>query len=87
MYATGKWSKAMCSRCGTKIDYQDLKMEWTGLYVCPECWDKKHEQIEPITYVYDPQSLHHPYPDVDDEGEVTQQLEDIIPATTFGGRG
>ena len=33
-YASGKHSKAVCDRCGTKHDYDQLILEWTGLRVC-----------------------------------------------------
>ena len=77
-YATGKDSRAMCARCGTKDFYRRLKQEWTGLWVCPHCFDIKHEQLEPIRRIGDPVGLDHPYPDTDVDGTVATQLEDVL---------
>ena len=80
-YASGKNSKAMCPRCGHKVPYISLQQEWTGLWTCVSCFDFKHEQLEPREYIHDPQSLHHPWADNDDDGTVAQQLEDVIDMT------
>jgi len=58
----------MCSRCGHEVPYKRLREEWTGLWVCPDCYDPKHEQLTPPTYVHDPQALEHPWPDNDNKG-------------------
>lgn len=79
VYATGRHSKAMCDRCGWKYPYRDLRQEWNGLWVCQECYDPKHEQLEPHRDTYDPTALDHARPDNDDDGsdEITQ-LKDVI---------
>lgn len=33
-----------CPRCSFVIYASDARKEWTGLYVCPECWDPRHPQ-------------------------------------------
>lgn len=86
-YASGKHAKAMCPRCGHEVRYTTLKEEWTGFWVCRSCWDPKHEQIDPLRRIHDPTALEHPWPDDDDDGEVTETLEENYPATGFGGRG
>ena len=42
-YREGHWL-AVCDRCS--FDYYDdqLKKEWTGLMVCHNCYEKRHEQ-------------------------------------------
>ena len=45
-FATGKYSQAICDRCGYQYPYLDLKKEWNGLFVCPECFEPKHPQLE-----------------------------------------
>jgi hypothetical protein len=80
-YATGKHSRAMCARCGHKVRYKTLKQEWTGLWVCQVCFEPKHEQLEPREWIWDPQSLDHPYVDRDDDGTVDQQLSEVISMT------
>ena len=37
-FATGKYSQAICDRCGYQYPYLDLKKEWNGLFVCQECF-------------------------------------------------
>ena len=32
------------SRCGFNHRNTDLKLEWTGLRVCRECWEPRHPQ-------------------------------------------
>lgn len=86
-YASGKRAKAMCPRCGVEVAYRTLKEEWTGLWTCRECHDAKHPQIDPIRRIHDPTALEHPWPDVDEDGTVTKELEDNFPATGFGSRG
>jgi len=43
IYKKGDWN-ATCDRCGEKYKASQLKHEWTGLYVCKECWEPRHEQ-------------------------------------------
>ena len=96
-YTKGRYSKAMCPIGGHKVKYTQLKRRWDGLWTSPEEWDRKHEQLDPIRNVFDPQALHHPWPDRDDDtGTPTatnpdsgKSLEDKLTekgmAPTFGG--
>ena len=34
-----------CDRCGFKYRMSELKKEWTGLLVCPPCFEPKHPQL------------------------------------------
>ena len=73
-YAIGLYSKAICDRCGFRYDYLDLRQEWTGFKVCPECYEPKHPQLEPVHHPADPQALHQPRPDVSETNDVTITL-------------
>ena len=66
-YASGKFSKAQCDRCGFVYDYPELKTEWNGLKTCPTCYEIKHPQLEPIRHVVDPEALREARPDNDKE--------------------
>ena len=34
----------VCARCGFKCKARDFMKEWTGLYVCSECFETRHPQ-------------------------------------------
>lgn len=36
--------KGECQRCGTETLLTRLRKEWTGLMVCPDCYDRRHPQ-------------------------------------------
>lgn len=63
-YATGIHSEAICDRCGQRFKYLDLKKEWTGFKVCPECYEPKAPQLYPLPAITEPQALYEPRPDV-----------------------
>jgi formylmethanofuran dehydrogenase subunit E len=44
-FASGKYSQAICDRCGYQYPYLELKKEWNGLFTCPECFEPKHPQL------------------------------------------
>lgn len=62
-FASGKYSIAMCDRCGQQFKLKVLKTEIIKqrkyeLRVCPECWDPDHPQLMLGTFpVDDPQAL------------------------------
>jgi hypothetical protein len=62
-YASGKYSQAICDRCGQQYKYLELKKEWTGFKVCPECYEPKHPQLLPKRTINEPQALYQPRPD------------------------
>jgi hypothetical protein len=37
----------ICPRCGFKRRLNVMKKEWTGLRVCPPCWDPKPAEMKP----------------------------------------
>ena len=66
-YASAKFARALCDRCGFEYKLLDLKKEWNGLKTCPECFETKHPQLEPHTAPADPQALYKPRPNTDKE--------------------
>ena len=64
-YASGKFAKAICDRCGFEYKLLELKKEWNGLKTCPECYEPKHPQLEPTPTVADAQALYEPRPNND----------------------
>ena len=68
-FASGKYSIAMCDRCGQQFKLKKLKQEIikTKLYqlkVCEECWDPDHPQLQLGMYpVDDPQGVREPRKD------------------------
>lgn len=62
-FASGKYSIAMCDRCGQQFKLKKLRTELIKqrkyeLRVCPECWDPDHPQLMLGTFpVDDPQAL------------------------------
>ena len=62
-YASGKYSLALCDRCGQRYQYLVLRKEWTGFKVCPECYEPKHPQLEPKRTITEPQALYQPRPE------------------------
>ncbi len=68
-YASGKFSKAFCDRCGRKVYLRDLrtlviKTKNTNIKVCCDCFDPDHPQLQLGMYpVNDPQAVKDPRPD------------------------
>lgn len=42
-FVDGDWN-AVCMRCGLKHKASQIKLEWTGLRVCGECYETRHPQ-------------------------------------------
>jgi len=61
-FAVGVKSQAICDRCGYQYPYLELKKEWNGLLVCPECYEPKHPQLDPGYHPADPIALRDPGP-------------------------
>ena len=67
--ASGKFSIAMCDRCGQqfklkKLKYEVIKTKLYQLKVCEECWDPDHPQLQLGMYpVDDPQAVREPRKD------------------------
>ena len=57
VFASGKYALAICDRCGQQYKFLELKKEWNGLQVCPECYESKHPQLDPSYHAADAQAL------------------------------
>ena len=57
VFASGKYALAICDRCGQQYKFLELKKEWNGLEVCPECYEPKHPQLDPSYHAADAQAL------------------------------
>lgn len=70
-YVAGTW-KACCDRCGFNFRNTQLRLEWTGLRVCRDCFEERHPQ-DMIRGVADRQAPPwvRPEPDPVDVGTVT----------------
>ena len=64
LYARGTKSQAMDDRTGKKVNYTDLRKEWTGHMVHKDEWEAKHPQLEPRGAV-DAEILRNPRVDND----------------------
>jgi len=62
-YATGKYSLALCDYCGQRYDHNVLRKNWRGFMVCPEDYEPKEPQLEPLKYRGDAIALRNPRPD------------------------
>jgi len=54
---------AICQRCSFKWRITQLKKEWTGSFVCPDCWEPKHPQLD-LRAVKDDQAVKDARPDL-----------------------
>lgn len=57
----GAW--AICDRCGFKVRHHLLRKEWTGLMVCPPCWDPKPAETRPPPVKPEGLPVRNPRPD------------------------
>lgn len=62
-YATGKFSYGLCDYCGQRYPYTVLRKNWRGFKVCPEDYEPKEPQLEPLKYRGDAIALYQPRPD------------------------
>ena len=80
-FASGKFSIAMCDRCGQQFKLKTLRKEIikTKIYdllVCAECWDPDHPQLLLGMYpVDDPQAVRNPRRDNTYKTAGTNSLE------------
>ena len=62
-YATGKYSYGLCDYCGQRYPYNVLRKNWRGFKVCPEDYEPKEPQLEPLKYRGDAIARLQPRPD------------------------
>jgi hypothetical protein len=56
-FALGKFALGISDRSGFQYKLNDMKLEWTGILVGPDEWEKKQPQLDPRRHVTDPQAL------------------------------
>jgi|TARA_A100000171_G_scaffold1547_1_gene1682 hypothetical protein len=78
-FASGKFSQAICDRCGFQVPYLNLSKEWNGLLVCQECYEPKHPQLDPGYHSADAEALENPRP----QEQLPLIVEVGIPNDTF----
>ena len=61
-YATGKYAKAICDICGFSYKYTNTRFTWNHSRVCPECFNPKHPQLDPVIATADAEALFKPRP-------------------------
>ena len=86
-YARGTRTKAQCPICGLVVLYPELRQDWRGVWVCPDCWDPRDPQETPLS-VADAQILDHPQTLRDEPPDNRVDLTDEPGfETTFGAGG
>ena len=63
-YVKGTYAQGICDTCGWAYPYLDLRKQWNDLKVCPECYDPKEPQLDPVPRVLDAEALWNPRPNV-----------------------
>ena len=86
-YAQGKYSYGVCDRCGFRIQYLKMRMEWTGFKVCQQCYEPKHPQLEPPVNATDPEALRQPRPEVSLPQSQQGRVFTTGPSNTAPGSG
>lgn len=62
-YASGKFALGVCDYCGQSFKLGDLQKNWLGFKVCPQDYEPKEPQLEPLKYKGDAIALFEPRPD------------------------
>lgn len=62
-FATGKFSYGLCDYCGQRYQYSVLRKNWRGFMVCPDDYEPKEPQLDPLRYRGDAIALRDPRPD------------------------
>ena len=62
-FATGKFSYGLCDYCGQRYKYNTLRKNWRASMVCPDDYEPKEPQLEPLRYRADSIALRDPRPD------------------------
>ena len=62
-FATGKFSYGLCDNCGQRYPYKVLRKNWRGFMVCPDDYEPKEPQLQPLRYTGDAIALRDPRPD------------------------
>jgi hypothetical protein len=62
-FATGKFSYGLCDYCGQRYAYNILRKNWRGYKVCPEDYEPKEPQLNPLKFNGDAIAIYEPRPD------------------------
>lgn len=62
-YASGKFAYGLCDYCGQRYPYNVLRKNWRGFKVCPEDYEPKAPQLDPLRFSADAIALDQPRPD------------------------
>jgi len=63
-YASGKYAYFICDTCGFRYPYKSAKGNWENFRTCPECYEPKHPQLDPVHISADAEVLWKPRPEV-----------------------
>ena len=61
--AAGKYALGLCDYCGQRYRLTQLRINWRGFKVCPDDYEPKEPQIQPLKYHGDAIALDGPRPD------------------------
>lgn len=62
-FATGKYAFGLCDFCGQRYPYNVLRKQWQGYMVCPDDYEPKEPQLDPLRVKADAIALRDPRPD------------------------
>lgn len=62
-FASGKYAFGLCDYCGQRYKLNDLQKNWLGFKVCPQDYEPKEPQLDPLKYKGDAIALFEPRPD------------------------
>lgn len=83
MRASLRNARAICDRCGFEYKRAALRMEWTNLLVCCDCYEDKHPQLEPHDGdLGDPYPIDNPRPDTPSPApNPAHDIDNFFPST------
>lgn len=73
-------NNVICDRCGFKKKSFEVRKEWTGFYVCKECWEPRHPQ----DFVRGRRDRQVPYVNRPEPADVFITLQLTLTITGFG---
>ena len=76
--ASGKYAKFISDRSGLEFPYSEMAIEWNGAKVHISEYEKKHPQLEPKSFMAEPQGLRNARPD-----RVEPAVARLLPANPF----
>jgi len=65
MYKPGDYL-VICDRCSFRKYASECRLEWNGLFTCPECWEPKHPQFTPPKPLHEKQTVEISRPEKTD---------------------